>query len=296
LTLSTERICGSTVWSESQLHASSWLINGSTYCDELTGRPAGINALVELSRRIGERLSNGPGLALVRGLPSAYWDQVFASQFLHSLGTCLGKPRSQDSSGTLVMPIAEQSSTAIGSENLRGSSNAHPVRLHTENDGEPIPPEVVAFLCLRTAAHGGESLLASGHLVHNLLLRDHPTKVKTLYEQVRFGRRPGDYDGDIADSDSVFSVQPNGFVRVRYSRYWINRGAEVSGSDYSPTTIAAFDAVDELLTSPGIEATVRLAEGDLLVLNNHCVLHGRTSYYDDTADQSNRLLLRIWLD
>ncbi len=35
--------------------------------------------------------------------------------------------------------------------------------------------------------------------------------------------------------------------------------------------------------------------GDIQLLNNHVVFHGRTAYEDDAAARQDRLLLRLWL-
>ena len=35
--------------------------------------------------------------------------------------------------------------------------------------------------------------------------------------------------------------------------------------------------------------------GDIQLLNNHVIFHGRTAYEDDSATQQDRLLFRLWL-
>ena len=35
--------------------------------------------------------------------------------------------------------------------------------------------------------------------------------------------------------------------------------------------------------------------GDIQLLNNHVIFHGRTAYEDDSASHQERLLLRLWL-
>jgi hypothetical protein len=35
--------------------------------------------------------------------------------------------------------------------------------------------------------------------------------------------------------------------------------------------------------------------GDIQLLNNHVIYHGRTAYEDDAASGQERLLLRLWL-
>ncbi len=35
--------------------------------------------------------------------------------------------------------------------------------------------------------------------------------------------------------------------------------------------------------------------GDIQLLNNHVIFHGRTAYEDDSASHQERLLFRLWL-
>jgi hypothetical protein len=41
--------------------------------------------------------------------------------------------------------------------------------------------------------------------------------------------------------------------------------------------------------------TMELQPGDLQLLNNHVVYHGRTAYEDTDGPDRDRLLLRLWL-
>jgi hypothetical protein len=41
--------------------------------------------------------------------------------------------------------------------------------------------------------------------------------------------------------------------------------------------------------------TMELQPGDIQLLNNHVIYHGRTAYDDDAGSDRDRLLLRLWL-
>lgn len=56
-----------------------------------------------------------------------------------------------------------------------------------------------------------------------------------------------------------------------------------------------FDLVDELAESPEFRLDVDFEAGDLLLLNNHAVLHSRTEYEDFAAPELKRHVLRLWL-
>jgi hypothetical protein len=40
---------------------------------------------------------------------------------------------------------------------------------------------------------------------------------------------------------------------------------------------------------------MRFAPGDIQLLNNHVVYHGRTAFKDDAGTGQDRLLMRLWL-
>ena len=81
-------------------------------------------------------------------------------------------------------------------------------------------------------------------------------------------------------------------------------------SHYSLTYIEAAQLVDDVprLTrgaARGIDMLMQLAEelsfemtlepGDIQLLNNHVIYHGRTPFEDDAGSGHDRLLLRLWL-
>jgi len=59
------------------------------------------------------------------------------------------------------------------------------------------------------------------------------------------------------------------------------------------TQIAAMDLLAEIAEEVCLYAP--FVPGDLQLLNNHVVYHGRTAYEDDPTQAQDRLLLRLWL-
>jgi hypothetical protein len=59
--------------------------------------------------------------------------------------------------------------------------------------------------------------------------------------------------------------------------------------------LAALDAIDRVLASPGIALELDFQPGDLQLLNNATIWHSRTSYRDFDDPSRRRLLLRLWI-
>ncbi|HUG37885.1 MAG TPA: TauD/TfdA family dioxygenase, partial [Candidatus Limnocylindrales bacterium] len=64
-----------------------------------------------------------------------------------------------------------------------------------------------------------------------------------------------------------------------------------------PRMSAAQDEALDLLAEVAQELCyeMTLEPGDIQLLNNHVIYHGRTAYEDETAPDTDRLLLRLWL-
>jgi alpha-ketoglutarate-dependent taurine dioxygenase len=297
-----EPIHDQTIWTGDQLHQTKWIMDvdlghlSRQASDRDNVPPVSDTFVRRLAEETIQRLETGPGVALVRGLNVRSWKAAQCSSFLTQFGNLLGTPRPQDRRGTTVFSVVDANVSLLGekSGHVRGSNSNVRIGLHTENDGEPIPPRLLAFLCIRQAAAGGETLLASGGLIYNLLLDASPAALRRLSRPINFARRPEDYNGSICDLDSVFTPLENK-MRVRYSRYWIRRATEVRGVPHDRETTAALAAFDEILANGQVPTSIRLDEGDLLVINNYFVLHGRAAFSDGSST-SGRHLLRLWLD
>ncbi|GGY76792.1 TauD/TfdA family dioxygenase [Streptomyces omiyaensis] len=159
---------------------------------------------------------------------------------------------------------------------------------HMDRGEGPTPPHVLALLCIRPATEGGASLLASGAALHDRLLADDPAALRELYGDFRFGRGPG--------FDRVRPVfrRDDATLGVHYNRYWIDRGQGETGTPHPPARRHALDAADRLLADPAIVLRLPLRRGDLLLVNNDAVLHGRTPFRD--TGTLRRGYARVWSD
>jgi hypothetical protein len=59
--------------------------------------------------------------------------------------------------------------------------------------------------------------------------------------------------------------------------------------------VELFDLIDELAASPDLRLDIDFGAGDVLLVNNHAVLHFRTAYEDFADPAPKRHVLRLWL-
>ncbi|MFH9347858.1 TauD/TfdA family dioxygenase [Kitasatospora sp. NPDC017646] len=135
-----------------------------------------------------------------------------------------------------------------------------------------------------------ETLLASGHTVHNRLLTDEPWALPRLYQDFHFGRGTG------LDRLRPVFQRHGAELRGHYNRRGIERAHQGAGVPLPSDDHAALDAVDRILSDPHTVLHIPLRPGDLLWLDNTVVLHGRTAFTDPPAPSAHRCLARVWAD
>jgi len=242
------------------------------------------------------RDDDGPAALLLRGLPMpaalpptplAPYDRL-AMHRTHTEGTlatlarCAGEPfgyREWDS-GHLIQnryPVPAH-------EKIQAASGAAELVAHTEASFARISPDFLALLCLRADPGGSAKTTVAdiGETIRNL-----SHGVRRCLEQPWYAFETDNYDCVI---EGRTLTTPTPILRERNGRPF---------AEFSTTlTAVRADAAEALATLTEAltlnAATVTLRPGDLLVLNNRRVVHGRTAFqprYDGTDRWIQRVLL-----
>ncbi|MFE2407560.1 TauD/TfdA family dioxygenase [Kitasatospora sp. NPDC057904] len=229
--------------------------------------------------RVAEHLRHGPGFAVVRGLDLEAPADEDCVEVCRRILAQVGEVRPVD----LALP---------GHNLLTAGAQLDEAELgpHTDRGMSPRPARLMALLCVRPAGSGGDSLLVSGHAVHDVLLGSRPEVLPALYGDFDFGDGPG--------YERVYPVfrRSAGRLEVQYNRYWITRGQQECGSPLTDRQVEALDAFDEVVADPRMVLRVQLGRGDLLLVDNTTVLHGRTAFVDPPPPRAGRCLARVWAD
>ncbi|MEV5237962.1 TauD/TfdA family dioxygenase [Streptomyces cinnamoneus] len=291
-------VAGPSVWRGATLRERDWLVpvHPPLPGDAAGAAPPARDGAGPVAR--AERcLNHGPGLAVVRGLDlDGLTDEECVEacrRFMAPLGDV--HPRDPAHPGDSLLTAATSASSASSASSspvplTYGHRPEEELALHTDRARFPGPPRLLGMLCVRPARHGGESVLVSGHAVHNVLLGSRPDVLPDLYRDFHFGRGP--------DFEHIYPVfrRRAGRLHMQYNRKWITRGQQEHGAPLSTAQVAALDAFDEVLADPRMALRVRLRRGDLLLLDNMAVLHGRTSFTDPPPPHAGRCLMRVWAD
>ena len=248
---------------------------------------------------VSEELEHGRGAVRLRGLPVGRYSSDDLRRIFWGIGRHLGTALFQNARGEAMGEVRDETVIAektfdpteegrVASARARSRSTG-PLRWHTDRC------DVIALLCVRNAMEGGVSKLASIAAIHDTMLARRPDLLELLCQDY-WRSRPADEDG--MPGGNVFAMPVFGFaegqITSQYSRTYVEQAQEVAGV---PTLTDAQNEALDMLAAVAEEQCLHSSfeEGDIQLLNNHLIYHGRTAYADDAPSGRDRLLLRLWL-
>ena len=246
---------------------------------------------------VREELENGRGLVLLRRIPVERYSEDELRIIYWGIGLHTGTPRYQNPKGELIGDVRDENRLygavreAVTPGEVRSSRNkarsAGPLRFHTDR------VDVVTLLCVRPAATGGLSKIASGVSVHNAILARRPD-LHALLCQPYYHTRQGEAGGEAKYyAMPLFAVRDGRFTS-QYSRTFVEAAQRIPEV---PRMSAAQDEALDLWAAVCEELcySMDMRPGDIQLLNNHVVYHARTTYEDDPTPGRDRFLMRLWL-
>ena len=195
-------------------------------------------------------LDQGPGFVRLTGLPIEEYGTTGARMVHWALSRHLGLPVSQDALGRMT----QQAGPTTGGLRTGGS-------------------DVESWLALEA----GQVSIVSGVVLYDEVSRRRPDLVDRLNGTFAFDR-----DGQHGPGEQPFRELPlfclsDGRLSFRYDRAAIESAQRFDGvRRLDATDRELLDLIDELIESPELRLDIDVAAGDLLLVNNHEVLHRRS--------------------
>ncbi len=264
---------------------------------DMTREDFPIPRLASSLAEVRRELEDGRGLVLLRRIPVERYSEDELRIIYWGLGLHTGTPRYQNPNGELIGDVRDENRLygavreAVTPSEVRSSRNkarsAGPLRFHTDR------VDVVTLLCVRPAAKGGLSKVASAVAVHNTILARRPD-LHALLCQPYYHTRQGEAGGELKYyAMPLFAVRDGRFTS-QYSRTFVEAAQRLPEV---PRMTAAQDEALDLWAEVCEELcyTMDMRPGDIQLLNNHVVYHARTTYEDDPAPGRDRFLMRLWL-
>lgn len=242
----------------------------------------GLTARIDRWRR---QIRHGLGFQVVTGVPVERWSVDDASLFFWCFGLHLGIPGAQNPRGDLLGHVRDTGAPPDGS--VRQYRTREDIDFHCDT------ADVVGLLCLTRARSGGASRIASSVRAYNEVLRRRPDLVARLY-------RPFWLDTKDEGGVPCVGVPPCAHADGELRTFW-HAGYFRSVARLDPAPVIDRDAqelldlYDTVLREPGASLDMDFAPGDIQLLSNHTIVHGRTGFEDHADPARKRHLLRLWL-
>ncbi len=239
--------------------------------------------------KLREKLLNGIGFEVIRGLPVQGYTQEIAATIFCGLGAHLGSARSQNAQGHILGHVRD-----IGAD--ANDPNTRIYQTHERQTFHTDSADIVGLLCLREAREGGDSLLVSAEAIYNRMRTVRPDLLERMFDPIATDRR-----GEVPEGMQPFMTIPpfswhDGKLTVFYQRQYIDSAQRFPDAmRLSDDHIAALDMFDALANDPDMCLTMRLQPGDMQFVYNHSQLHDRTGFTDWPEPDQRRHLLRLWL-
>ena len=234
-----------------------------------------------------DELQRGRGFVLLRGFPLDRLEREDRELAYFALGLQLGRPVSQDASGTLLGHVRDLGVPRTGPAVRRYATNE---RQDFHTDGA----DIIGLLCLQRARRGGESRIVSAAAVYNEILARDPQLLDVLYAPMYWDRNDEQSQGETPYFAMPVLSDVAGRPRFFYIGWYIRdaqRHANVPR--LTKKQLAAMELIEQISNDPSLYVEMNFQPGDVQLLNNAVILHSREAYEDDPARR--RHLLRLWL-
>ena len=245
-------------------------------------------------REISRQLEEGRGIALVRGVPVARYDDADLEKIYWGLSVNLGVVIAQNTRGDHIGHVRNEGlkwGQVSDGELVRGYRTNAYMPFHSD------PTDRVGLFCVQKAKVGGLSSIASSTAVYNEILAIRPQALDCLFRGFHYSLR-GEASGGIAQITDyripVFDYF-EGKLSSRYVRKTIEQAATVGGAPLTDEERAALDLLDDLVKGDELRFDMSFEPGDIQYLNNHVAFHSRTGFEDHEDPAKRRHLMRIWL-
>lgn len=258
----------------------------------------------QFESEVRDRLERGPGFVLIRDVPTQGISPSEAARLAPEMVAFLGEPRAQGpaDSRTFGWLVRDEGTTRFQADGsftagVYTSKSPDELELHNDSAMSELGDEIdyFALLCMSAAAEGGQSILVSVPRVMESLEQEFPREMARLRKPFAFERRHVGNDGRDYLWAPVFDQRPDG-LRVRCNRQRIEMAPALTRIALTSEDKAALDALDEVMARPDVQYSCMLSAGDLLVVNDHRIVHARSAFRDDPQTRQVRCLVRVLLN
>lgn len=240
---------------------------------------------------VSQKIDDGTGFVRLRGIPVDECRNVEEAKALYWLiGQLVDQPMPQYFDGYMIydlkyLGVKEQDNEQANRE------RTNEIPLHSDESLPAIGPKYLSLFCWRQARVGGETRLSSFFEAYRQLAETRPDLVERLYQPYFWLPERRTPDDAIYYHPVVTCV--NDRLRFQFSQDYNWRGYARFNEPYDDLGKEAVAEVQRILEECSFEFL--LEPGDIAIINNDRVAHGRTYHEDWEEPHKKRHLMRLWL-
>ena len=250
-----------------------------------------LSAATQLMTGVKRQLNEGLGFVILDRLPVDRWSKERLIDVYWLLGSLIEPPVAQEWSGRMVYDVRYEGQGYTA--DTRTALTPEGLDMHNDSSMGEAPANYVSLLCLRTAREGGKSSLSSAYAAHNHFRLKHPELLPRLYQP--FYRDKQEYQAPDVENWYPIFANENGNLRIRFNIRPIRRGYAKTGRVLDNEGAEAVTLLNDFLSDPRHRHDFWMEPGQIQILNNRIVVHGRTPYVDFEEAEKRRHLIRLWL-
>lgn len=258
--------------------------------DRLTQQNFPLKVFDSLVPEIRDRLENGRGIVVLRGLPAENYSRDDLRLMYWGVGLYLGTAVSQSSKGDLLGDVRNFGQD-VNSATGRGYMSKQGLGFHTDT------ADVVALIVMRAAKSGGRSMICSSVAIRNEIAATRPDLLQELYKPFFWSWKGQEAPGERAYYEQPIYSEHDGKFSCRH--IWTHVvAAHEHFKELPPLSekqLEAVTLVNQLANDPRFHFAMMFEPGDIQLLNNHVTYHARTEFEDFPEEDRKRHLLRMWL-
>ena len=252
-----------------------------------------LGTVTEVANHVRHELLDGCGFTLLKNIVSVDTDVEDLKRRYCDFGRKLGKLVPQNADGDLLRAVTYQELSFVDGEPSRAYGHRGRSRMSPHTDSA----DFAALFCIRPARSGGVTSLCSASAIYNEILNRCPEYLEPLSNGFYFDLTGKTKIGLAVTKNRVpvFSFR-GGDLTCVFNRDRIVLGMSRVGLPLEEIEWAAINYLDALAQSDEFTYKFALQAGDILLLNNRRILHGRDEYDDWPEPNRRRLLLRLWIN
>lgn len=248
--------------------------------------------LYEYAKEVKQRLNNGLRWMVIENMHFNDLPLVVRDAFIVGFCALMGNPTPTDQiRKQIIWPVTVDKN--IKTKITTFSQHNGEASFHTDTQYFEHPETIATLWCVAPDKNGeGVNALVDGRYIVQQLaaLQNGPNILQTLFTNCYPFRVPTIFtrsaDDDKPEITNACIMGTTPFIRYRLDT--ILEGIKSLKLSLQSHEQQALDAIERIVGDPQSQAKVFLKKGDILLTNNHEILHSRTAFSD-----TDRLLLRV---